>query len=212
MKKTIRCFICLFLTVVLAVSFCTTVTYGASKTVKAKSYVECIKSGKFVYCNTDTAIYKVNVKKGTKKKIVSVSNPKTGLGLITSMQLHKGYIYYEYCPNEEKATNCIYRVKKSGKSKKKLAEYKTPFIGNPFAVKGKKVYYFAYANDYDENSKVTMQMKLNGKKKAKTNKKVKVVFKKTNKKGYNLLTEEVSEDVYKIYLKTPKKKIFLCNY
>ena len=80
MKKTIRCFICLFLTVVLAVSFCTTVTYGASKTVKAKSYVECIKSGKFVYCNTDNAIYKVNVKKGTKKGTYKIKVIVTAAG------------------------------------------------------------------------------------------------------------------------------------
>ena len=194
--------------VVLAVGCCSTFSFAATKTVKMTTYEDCIKSGKYVYCNAPGAIYKVNVKKGTKKIVAKTGDPN--VQMVSSMKLKKGYIYYSLVPYEAD-NSYLYRVKKSGKSNKKLATVPTPMLSVDFAIKGKKIYY-TYYPDPEGEKKLTKKMNLNGKKKAETKKYVvKTTYKKSNKKGYFVDYVEGTPDNYKVYLKTPSKQIYLTS-
>lgn len=208
MKNVFRKSVCIFLMVVLAIGCCSTFSFAATKTVKMTTYEDCIKSGKYVYCNAPGAIYKVNVKKGTKKILAKTGNPIEQR--VASMKLKKGYIYYSLVPFES-FDSYLYRVKKSGKSNKKLATVTSPMLDIDFAIKGKRIYY-SYYPDPEGDKVLTKKMKLNGKKKAEAKKyKVKTIYKKSNKKGYYILVKSVKENKNDYYLKTPSKQIYLTS-
>jgi len=206
MKKSLYKCICVCLMVILAAGCCTTLSYGASKTVKMTAYTQCIKDGKTVYCNTPNGIYKVNIKNGKKKCILKVKYPS--YEGYYGMKLHKGYLYLAYDALEDQVG--LERVKTSGKAHKVLADYYATSEKLQFAVKGKKIYYKGYS-DYDCEKKFTRKMNLNGKKKAKTKTTPKTKYVKTNKKGYKVFYKNNNDDTSTYYLKTPKKTIKLCK-
>ena len=181
--------------------------YKPPKTVTMTAYDECIKDGNTVYCiaqgdNGGGGIYKVDLKKGTKKRIVK--RDSDDLNQLFGMKLHDGYLYYFYGVWGDFN---LERIKTSGKDKKILAEFSTDEDSDNFgyAIKDKKIYYSWQSASGKNRYK---QMKLNGKSKKNASTLAKNKYKASSAKGYDLIWQE-GTSTSKIYLKTPKKKIFL---
>ena len=181
--------------------------YKPPKTVTMTAYDKCLKDGNTVYCiaqGTDGGggIYKVDLKKGTKKRIVK--RDSDDLNMLFGMKLHDGYLYYFY---GIWGGFDLKRIKTSGKGQKAIAEINTDEENENFgyAIKGKKIYY-SWQSESGKNHR--KQMKLNGKSKKNVSVVAKNKYKDSNAKGYNIIWKE-GTSTSKIYLKTPKKKIFL---
>lgn len=152
-------------------------------------------------------VYKVNLKNGSAKLFVQSIDPESG-ATIDAMKLYKGYLYYI---DGTSVYPSLYRIKLSGKNKK--------FLGNAisYAISDGKIYYRVQNRKTEKI--VKKSMKLNGKNKKKSNYKVVMKWKKSNKKGYYVdpvLTHTDNDNNYEYYtdfLITPSgKKIMLSNY
>ena len=181
--------------------------YKPPKTVTMTAYDECIKDGNTVYCiaqGTDGGggIYKVDLTKGTKKRIVK--RDSDDLNLLFGMKLHDGYLYYYY---GIWGGFGVERIKTSGKDRKELVEINTDEENEDYgyAIKGNKLY-CSWQSESGKNHR--KQMNLNGKSKKNVSVIAKNKYKDSNAKGYNIIWKE-GTSTSKIYLKTPKKKIFL---
>ena len=176
--------------------------FAASKTKKMTVYNEVIKSKKYVYCAAGDGIYKINLKTGSKQKLVkNDAYPFDGVG---SMKLYKGYLYY-LTEGNGIASPSLYRIKTNGKGKKKLDS------ADRYVIKKKKVYYTKRVGD-SYNKSVKRQMNLNGSKKKKSSYKVKSTFKESNATGYYIKQVESGSGVYSDYLVTPDKQILISTY
>lgn len=181
--------------------------YKPPKTVTMTAYDKCIKDGNTVYCiaqGTDGGggIYKVDLTKGTKKRIVK--RDSDDLNLLFGMKLHDGYLYYYY---GIWGGFGVERIKTSGKDRKELVEINTDEENEDYgyAIKGNKLY-CSWQSESGKNHR--KQMNLNGKSKKNVSVIAKNKYKDSNAKGYNIIWKE-GTSTSKIYLKTPKKKIFL---
>lgn len=165
----------------------TVMSFAASGTKTMTAYNEVIVKGNYAYCSASNGIYKVNIKTGSKKRIVKEDS--VGDFVINSMKIHNGYLYYKIVYGMP----ALYRVKLSGKSKKHLAD-----IYKNYVISGNKIYY------RDLESEKKMRMDLNGKHKKKSSVKFKMKEKKSNKKGYwikDVYGEEVID--YNDYYEDP---------
>ena len=198
----------LIIALLLTISFVSVPTpeaFAASGNMKKGKIYDVVVKGKYAYCSTFKGVYKVNLKTGSKKRFVKGRN----LGYL---KVCKGYLYYK--DNDGIAGN-LYRIKLSGKGKKKLAN-----VINYAIVHG-KIY-------YTTSGGISKCMKLNGKSKKKSNYQADMRWKASNKKGYRV--KKVIEnqefaydyeygDEYLVsetdaeYLVTPSgKRIKLCVY
>ena len=186
-------------------------------TKKMTVYNEVIKKGKYAYCSAYHGIYKVNLKTGTKKRLVAFNDRYGNYDLYAEyMAIRKGYLYYiDYWV----INGHLHRVKISGKGKKSLGQV------NAYAIKGNKLYYTRWSDNGEKILK--KRMKLNGKKKRKSSFNVDNKVKKTNAKGYRVksaLNDSVwvydyqgggyiVTEYYTQYLVKPSgKRIKLCDY
>ncbi len=198
--------VCLGVMLTLVLGCFTTVSFAASsKTKKMTAYTECVKSGNYVYCNTPSGIYKINIKNNKKSRIAKVGYPS--YEGFAGMKLKNGYIYYSYVGMEGEMA--LYRVKTNGKSRKELASFYDGYEDGPqFAISGKKIYYKGYSN-YGCTKKFKKKMKLNGKSKSKSSYNVKTKYAKTNKSGYRVVNKG-NDETTKYYLRKPNgKKVYI---
>ena len=176
------------------------------------TYNVTFKSGDYVYTVCSGSIYKVNVRKGTKKIIDSGDN-------IGNMKLYKGYLYYTKAEtvfgDDDDAHQGIYRAKTTTCKVKKLfrsnnwVDYHDSWKLT-YAISKGRIYY----NEITPSKRIKRSMKLNGTNKKKSKVTVYNSRKKSNVKGYSVKQEDhldfETESGYVIwYLKTPKKKITL---
>ncbi len=189
-------------------------TFAKTIAIKATSYENCIVDGNNVYCIVANSIWKVNLKSAAVRKVTSVGTSKSE---ISALGMKGGYLYFVRSDHSDdnlwNQKRWIFRVKKSGKSKKKL----TPAISNTtnltYSVKGKKIYYTWQAESDKKSVKVyKKKMNLNGTGRENTKTKVKYTYKRSNKKGYKVYG---NYDEYKTYaeslnyLQTPKRSYFI---
>ena len=173
MKKTRALTIIIAAILSLTVAFVPSDSHAASKKVKKATLYNVIVKGGYAYCAVENGIYKVHLKKKTKKRLTS-----TGGCYTAYMRYYKGYLYYvfgEPMPD-------LYRIKTSGKQKKRLVR----FI-NSFALSNGKLYYNKY-NNWSDKRTLKRVAKLNGKKVKKSKYRVKNTWKKSNKKGYKIVS------------------------
>ncbi len=209
-KKIIACIMAL----AIAVAFMPTSAFAASK-VKMTGYDQVYMTGNTAYCAGTKGIYKVTLSNGavTSKKLIFKENDIWGGPSVFAMHKKGNYIYFleeadEYNP-------FLIRVNISGKNEKLLAKDVTKY-----AIKGKKIYY-RYQEYYSGKVKKRV-MKLNGKSKKRTSKKVKMKRVKSNVSGYSMkcvhkeYSEKKQEEMgiygggYNYdYLKTPRGTYFL---
>lgn len=189
------------------VSFMPQQASAASKTVSSTTYDQVVKSGNTAYCAGAYAIYKVKLSKSGKvKKVTRIVNGGTvwdsGTRMIRHMMKKGKYLYYvDYGACDGSATN-LKRVNTETKKTKKLVFTDNVFYG--YAIKDKKLF-----AKYDSDGKaIKRSMKLNGKSKKKTSKKIVMKTHKSNKKGYSMKYKDVNGYV-EAYLKTPKGTFYL---
>lgn len=170
-------------------------------------YEDVIVSGDNAYCGYPGGIKKVNLKTQSVKTLAKGSAEDSAD--LSAMKLKKGYIYYIDYLVEDFAD--LYRVKTIGGGKKCLAAC----VGS-YMIRGSKIYYEDQHDLYNNDRVYKKVMKLNGKTKKKTTVKAKMKWKKSNKSGYKIVTDNVYEnqetyDAYAdYYLKTPDgSKVFL---
>lgn len=216
-REMIRTVLASVLIALMVITMTAPQTMAASGNKKKMTvYNEVIKKGKYAYCSAYKGIYRVNLKTGTKKRLVKFNEGYGNYDLFAEhMAIRKGYLYYidYWVINGE-----LRRVKTSGKGEKTLGQVRA------YAVKGNTIYYTAF----NENEKtIKRKMKLNGKKVKRSSYKVDNKVKKTNAKGYrvnSVLNNSVSTyncsydgydvtDYYTDYLVRPSgKRIKLCDY
>lgn len=195
------CFIC-----ILCVSFTIVSIESIAKTKKMTSYTQVIKTKKYIYCATFNNIYRVNVKTKKVSRLVKDSSNECG---ITNMKIKNGYLYYyrTLCVGGD-----IKRVKLSTKKVSYVEKSKYEPLST-YVIDGSKVYYLKW--DSKGDNKMTMSKKITGKKATKSSYKLKLTRKKTNAKGYKVVSVDIGDpdDFYaKYYLQTPKgKKIYLSS-
>ena len=180
MKKAIR----ILLSVILVL---TLVPVNASAQTKpTKVYSQAIKSGNIVYCIAGSGIYGVNLKTNEIKKIVKHPGEYR---YYRTMTKKGGYLYYIHGGTDVSAE--LFRVKTSGGKPKQLAGFSSKFTYvTKFMIKGKKIYY-KEVND-STGKRYTKVMKLNGKSKKSTGKKVKWKKLESNKTGYRVVEEDIN--------------------
>ena len=208
MKKRITCrvLVCL-LALMVVVSFMPQPADAASKKVSSTTYDRVIKSGNTAYCAGAYHIYKVKLtKSGKVKKVTRIvkGGPVWGKSarMIKYMTLKGKYLYYaDYGVSDG---SCIKLIRVNTKTKKKQDLVFTDSMFYGYAIKGDKLYC-----KYDEEGKaVTKVMKLNGKSKKKTSKKVSMKHWNSNNKRYSI--KFTSRGGYlRASLKTPKGTYFL---
>ena len=213
MKKHIMKCVCLFMVMVMAFGCCTTMTFAKSKSIKTTAYEDCIIDGSNAYCLVGNAIWKVDLNTEAVTKVTSAGSSNS---VLEYLQLKNGYLYFVQDdtidhPNKMR----IYRVKKSGQSKKKLVAINNDNADLIYAIKGKKIYYtWQTGTDYEPIKTHKKKMNLNGSKKKGTSTKVKYKSKKSNKSGYKVFyqTQDYGtyyEDLY--YLHTPQRDYFITS-
>ena len=181
LMHTLMIAICLMLTVsLIPIQGQAGEAHAASKSAKKMTvYDSVIKNGNTVYCSDRFAIYKVNLKTKSVKRLVK----KIGYWdeYYYAMKKKGNYIYALYdmqgdCEN-------LYRISINGGGQKKLNKHQ--MIINKYYIKGKKLYYSGLKMDYD--TQVRVVSKLNGSNVKKTKKKFSMKQKETNSdaKGYS---------------------------
>ena len=185
---------------VLCIGCLTAASFGATKKKKETLYNVYVK-GKYAYCGAYGGVYKVNLKTGSAKKLVAITDCYNA-----DLTYYKGYIYYIYSDN----IRSICRVKTSGKNNKVLAK------GFEFAISKNKIYYVTPKGGHYHGKKLNRKMNLNGKHKKSTKYKAVNKYKMSNKKGYKIISkyERTSYDpefdeyveYEREYLVTPKGK------
>ena len=177
--------------------------FAATTKVKTRMYeIQVVKN--YAYTTGNKGIYRVKLKNG--KPVSKKTLFKAGSKYVCAHLLVKGkYVYFKKMADDKEY---LYRVKKTGGKAKKLSS-----MGefSEVAFKGKKIYY-TYPGETDDDGMVlnTIKkvMKLNGKDKQDTKMTAVEIDKYYNKKGYKF-TNGFTKKHVKIYLKTPKGKIFL---
>ena len=206
MKKSLRKALCLALAVIMMVASCTVVSFGATGTKKMTAYTDCCKSGNYVYTVSMGGLYRYNIKTGALKRLVKINYPM--YEGITGIRVKSGYVYYSYMGMEGSAA--IYRIKTSGTSKKRLAEFYSGYDNVQWAISSGKIYYRGHKN-YSCTKAFKKVMKLNGKSKKSTSYTAKTTYKINNAAKYYVIqrdvesVDEYGDEIYgyKEYLKLP---------
>lgn len=208
MKKGIACkVIACLLALFVAVSFMPQPASAATKTVKSTTYDQVVKSGNTAYCAGANALYKVKLTKNGKVKKVTCTY-KGGPAwdkkarLIRNMKKKGKYLYYVDFGGSDGSVTYLKRMNTATKKSKKIVFTDNMFYG--YAIKKGKL----YAKYHDDDKVVKKSMKLNGKSKKKTSKKIVMKTKKSNAKGYSM-KYKAKKGYIKAYLKTPKGTYYL---
>lgn len=187
------------------IGFIPTGVYAATTDVKSKTY-EIQKVKNYVYTTGNKGVYRIKLKNGkpVSKKLIAKCGSKYSIDHL----LVKGkYVYFKKVANKSNKVY-LYRVKKSGGTAKKLASMGA-FA--EVAYKGNKIYY-TYPGETDDNGMVLYNykkvMNLDGTGKQDTEIMASEYGKYYSKKGYKY-TYKVTKKHVKIYLKTPKGKLYL---
>lgn len=190
MKK----FALLFVALVVAVMFIPQPVSAASKSMT--TYNQVIKIDKTVYCTDGHGIFRVSLKSGKVKTLVSFVD-EMDWRTIANMKSKGKYIYFVDYSDSIEAN--IMRVSKSKANARVLAQVEWL---KGYAIYKNNIYYTS-----DEPGK--MKMALNGKSKKKTKYRAIMKEKNTNKKGYSVLSYIDDEGYFVSFLKTPKGKEYL---
>ena len=186
----------ILLMLIVALAFTLEPSMAATK--KMTVYSQVYKTGSTAYCLGDSGIYKVNLKTKAVKRIVKTTRHSQPMNI----KKKGSYIYYiNFLPGDYSL--CRVHIKTG---KKKTLAYGVA----GYAISGKKIYYGKY--NYDTNKTSKRVMKLNGKNKKKTSIRGDFKEKKTNVKGYKIITQYPDEEGVssKDWLKTPSgEKIYL---
>ena len=207
-KATKGLAIALMLIVAAAFTLAPQQSFAASKTKKMTVYNVAIKSGNKVYCNGTENIYRVDLKK--KKVLKRLHTEESVVEDVKAMKKKGKYVYFLFESYYDKERMDLYRVSIYGGKEKRLAKNVCAY-----AISDGKIYYthFKKWNDYGNPvGKTNKVMKLNGKSKKSTRYKVKMKEKSSNAKGYKIkYTYKKNSEKYKVWLKTPRKKIYLAT-
>ncbi len=202
MKKKLGVFL---IAAVIAVAFMPVTAFAGSNKVKMTAYDQVIKSGKIVYCSSQSGIYKVTLKKGKPKKVKTLFRYPNG-AKITLMKKNGKYLYF----NENRNGTEMWALKRVGISGGKMKLYQTTPEGEIFyAIKKKNIYFEVMearlsGEEWDDYM-IDYVMPLSGTTKKETSKYPSMKRKKTNAKGYKII-EVQKGNVVKTYLKVPKAK------
>ncbi len=199
MKKKTKFAVTFALVLALLLSSVVT-SYAASGTKKMTLYTDVIKSGKYAYCCTYNGIYRVNLKTKKVKQILK-DDGTFDVNPPDSMKLYKGYIYYT---TAAPMGSTLGRVKTNGKNNRLLASIWD------YAISKNKIYYTGYDFENENPDGIKRVMSLNGKNEKKCSYEVINKYKRSNKKGYKVITKIKPIDEYEsidtYYLVTPNKK------
>jgi len=205
MKKRIVAFMIM---IAISAGLVPTPVLAASK-VKMVAYDQVIKKGNTIYCaGSGTNIYKIKVRNGEvvdKKKIVS-SSWGSEYSSINRMKKRGKYLYYV-----EWTEGTLWWLKRVNIKTGKVNTLCT--MGDQYAFKKNKLYVKKWKTQ-DLIKRTTRVMKLNGKNKKKTSKRVVMKRKKSNAKGYSVkiisFTDYYGDPISaSTYLKTPKGNYYL---
>lgn len=174
MKKRILA-VLIMVTVLTTCFTCT--SYGASSTKKMVTY-NIVKKKQIVYCAAKDGIYRVDLKNGSVKPLVITAHYVPIDSDPLNMSVYREYVYYQTASG---ISSNLYRVRTTGGKAKKLAPVEE------YAIKNGKIYYEEHSAY--SSKRVMKVMNLNGKKKHKTRCRIKMKYKKTNAKGYSMVTE-----------------------
>lgn len=203
MKKRMIVMFCLT-----AMLFISCNTYASKKMA---TYNEVIKIGNTAYCG-NTGIYKVNLKSG--KVTVLRRNDHTDDVIFTHLSKKGSWIYF--IDQSPSPIAPLRRVNIKTKKCETIGTKKTKIWGSyqedmgveKYVISGSKIYFSGIYSHNDRPFKKVM--KLNGKGKKNTKEKITMKTKRSNAKGYELITKCPSgSNYFYTWLKTPKKKIFL---
>ena len=177
--------------------FITVFFSGGARTVNAKSrkmktYYQILKSGKYVYCSGDLALYRFNTKTKKVKILYKNSDPEE---VVYGMKKKGKYLYYIHTGPVK---DTLYRSNVSTGSKKALIQSDS-FSTPSYVIYGKKIY-VKVTTIHGESKRYSMN--LNGKKRKKTSMKPVMKSVRSNVKGYKTKTSENDQGLYD-YLITP---------
>ena len=176
-------------------------TASAASKVKMKTYSDVVKSGNTVYCTSTLGIWKVKVTKSGKVKSKKwLLSPKKGYSFDIRHMKKKGH--YLYYLAQFGGTSRLYRTNLST-GKRKLVAYDVV----QYVIRKNKIYTVHF--DIETEEYYNRVMKLNGKSKKKSSVRPVDKLKKSNAKGYSVISRKADNDYEKVYLKTPKGKYYL---
>lgn len=148
------------------------VTPVSAKTIRMTAYKNCIKDGKYVYCNTGFSIYRVNPSSGNSHRIYSAGGDDVSVCYMKK----KGK--YLYCLTDGPTAGFLMRI-----NTKKFTKFQHASIINmgpdirQFALLGNKIYFDRESSYNKRNWYVS---KLDGRKKKKTSVRIKMRKKESN--------------------------------
>ena len=209
MKKNRKIRIVLIAAVLLVFVFASaSVSFAASGTKRMTAY-SCVKSGSTVYCSGLRRIYRVDLNTGS---VGRMKKPDNYAGVL---RLKSGYLY---CTGNGQSgdSGIIFRIDlKTGRYDVLARKTRLKNGRNGFVISGSKIYYSTVSFKSGSAEYTNRVMKLSGKSKKTTSRKIKMTSKASNKRGYKVWRSEgyyVGDDYFPrfdYYLKTPSGSIFL---